>query len=195
MKTSNENPIAVLRGIVATARAQANREREGIRTERLKAERQEIALPDGVGPIEAARLAQEHDQRTATLRNLERRFDVVARTEEILNADNNLSLLKGAAAHLAKIARTTKPQRPTPRDDDAPKPLHPVPKGGLFGVPEMIPVIERLATAEGWISAWPAHSFSTIARELMAIEEQLQVSAKLPHPEPFRASYPQRACV
>ncbi len=140
-------------------------------------------------------LAQEHDKKKDASRNAERTFDVVTRVEQLLDVDGNLPALKAAAAHLAKIARATRPKPELAKDDDAPKPLHPAPKGGLFGVPETVPALDRLATVEGWISAWPSHSFSTIARELMAIDAQLQVSAKLPQPEPFRASYPQRACV
>lgn len=193
MKT--ENPISTLRATIAAARTQANSERETIRSQRLQAERIELVIPDGTGPVDAAKLEQEHHQHVAALRNVDRQFDVVDRTSEILDADSNLPLLKAAVAHLIKMARAAKPQRPTSSDDDAPKPLNPVSTGGLFGIPEIIPPLERLAAVEHQIAEWPAVSFSKIAAELMAVDQQLQVAAKVPQAEPWRQSFPQRMAV
>ena len=203
MPTTTEtlSPIQLLNARIVAKKGEAKTRLDQLRRQRAAFEKTSASIPPDAGPAEGARLETEWQDERDRLRRAERNFSDVAVLMELDDERGSKSLLvktvaflKAQAAQVEQQAAAAKVEQPAGRhlfqaDDGippqaAPAP-HQVPRGGLFGVPDLKPIADELAAFEAEVKAFPDRlPFYKVADMANSIASRLHQAAPPPPPAP-----------
>ena len=180
-ETAASNPIQLLNDRVSEAKAQADAKLLEIRQERQRFERAGFTPTDGVASPAAFAAAQSQwESRRAALLSAERTFRPSTFAMDFCDGaeDTKRMLLAGLKFLKSKADATPKLVK-----DEAIAEVHPLPSGGLFGVPAPTDIDKDLAELEAEMKVYPDHlSFVQIVPTFNRINSAIDALAEKAKP-------------